>query len=56
MIKEHMIDKQKESRGNKICKIADSIKRNVNNVSKILEVKRRVTKKNTVKKQIKDSK
>ena len=51
-----MIDKQKESRGNKICKIADSIKRNVNNVSKILEVKRRVTKKNTVKKQIKDSK
>ena len=56
MIKEHIIDKQKESRGNKICKIADFIKRNVNNGSKIWEVKRRVAKKNTVKKQIKDSK
>ena len=56
MIKEHIIDKQKETRGNKIRKIADSIKRNVNNGSKIWEVKRRVTKKNTVKKQIKDSK
>ena len=56
MIKEHIIDKQKESRGNKIRKIADSIKRNVNNGSKIWEVKRRVTKENTVKKQIKDSK
>ena len=50
MIKEHIIDKQKETRGNKIRKIADSIKRNVNNGSKIWEVKRRVTKKNTVKK------
>ena len=56
MIKEHIIDKQKESRGNKIIKIADSIKRNVNNGSKIWEVKRRVTRKNTVKRQIKDSK
>ena len=43
MIKEHMIDKLKRSRGNKIRKIADSIKRNVNNRSKIWEVKRRVT-------------
>ena len=56
MIKEHIIDKQKESRGNKIIKIADSIKKNVNNGSKIWEVKRRVTRKNTVKKQINDSK
>ena len=56
MIKEHIIDKQKESRGNKIIKIADSIKRNVNNGSKIWEVKRRVTRKNTVKRQINDSK
>ena len=56
MIKEHMIDKLKRSRGNKIRKIADSIKRNVNNRSKIWEVKRRVTKKNAVKRQIKDSK
>ena len=55
MIKEHILDKQKESRENKICKIADSIKRNVNNGSNIWEVKRGVTKKNTHKKQIKDS-
>ena len=44
MIKEHIIDKLKESRGNKICKTADSIKRNVNNESKIWEVKKSVTK------------
>ena len=35
---------------------ADSIKTNVNNGSKIWEVKSRVTRKNTVKRQIKDSK
>ena len=35
MIKEHIIDKLKESRGNKVHKIADSIKRNVDNGSKI---------------------
>ena len=35
MIKEHVIDKLKESRGNKVHKIADSIKRNVDNGSKI---------------------
>ena len=56
MIKEHMIDKLKRSRGSKIRKIADNIKRNVNSRSKIWEVKRRVTKKNAVKRQIKDSK
>ena len=56
MIKEHIIDKLKESRGNKVHKIADSIKRNVDNGSKIWEVKRRVTKNNAVKRQIKDSK
>ena len=56
MKKEHIIDKQKEGRGNKIRKIADSIKRNVNNGSKIWDVKRRVTKKDTVKKKIKYSK
>ena len=56
MIKEHIIDKLKESRGNKICKTADSTKRNVNNESKIWEVKRSVTKKNAVKRQLKDSK
>ena len=56
MIKEHVIDKLKESRGNKVHKIADSIKRNVDNGSKIWEVKRRVTKNNAVKRQIKDSK
>ena len=39
-----------------MCKIADTIKRNVINGSKIWEVKRRVTRKNTVKRQIKDSK
>ena len=55
MIKEHIIDKLKESRG-KICKTADSIKRNVNNESKIWEVKKSVTKKNAVKRQLKDSK
>ena len=35
MIKEHITDKLKESRGNKVHKIADSIKRNVDNGSKI---------------------
>ena len=35
IIKEHIIDKHKESRGNKIRKIVDSIKRNLNNGSKI---------------------
>ena len=56
MITEHIIDKQKGSRENKTCKIADSIKRNVNNGSKLWEVKRRVARKNTDKRQIKDSK
>ena len=55
-IREHLIDKLKKSRGNKVRKIADSIKRNVDNGSKIWEVKRRVTKKKAVKRQIKDSK
>ena len=55
-IREHIIDKLKKSRGNKVRKIADSIKRNVDNGSKIWEVKRRVTKKKAVKRQIKDSK
>ena len=36
--------------------MADSVKRNVNNGSKIWEVKRRVKKNNEVKKHIKDSK
>ena len=44
--KEEIIDK-KENRGNKIHKKGDSIKKNVNNRSKIWEVKRRVAKKNT---------
>ena len=56
MIKEHIINKLKESRENKVRKIADSIKRNVDNGSKIWEVKRRVTKNKAVKRQIKDSK
>ena len=56
MTKEHIIDKLKESRGNKVRKIAESVKRNVDNGSKIWEVKRRVTKKKAVKRQIKDSK
>ena len=56
MIKGHIIDKLKESRGNKVRKIAESVKRNVDNGSKIWEVKRRVTKKKAVKRQIKDSK
>ena len=56
MIKEHIINKLKESRENKVRKIADSIKRNVDNGSKIWEVKRRVTKNKAVKRQINDSK
>ena len=40
-IKEHIIDKQKEIRGSKLHKIADSIKTNVNNGSKIWEEKKR---------------
>ena len=35
MIKGHIIDKLKESRGNKVRKIAVSIKRNVDNGKKI---------------------
>ena len=45
-------NKEKESRRGKINKIGDIIRRNVNNRSKIWEVKRRLTKKNTVTKQI----
>ena len=56
MIKEHIINKLKESREKKVRKIADSIKRNVDNGSKIWEVKRRVTKNKAVKRQINDSK
>ena len=56
MIKDHIIDKLKESRRNKVRKIVDSIKRNADIGSKIWEVKRKVTKKNAVKRQIKDSK
>ena len=56
MIKEHIINKLKESRENKVHKIADSIKRNVDNGSKIWEVKRRVTESKAVKRQINDSK
>lgn len=54
--KKHIADKQKENGRNKIQKIANSITRNVNNRRKIWAVKRRVTKKNAIKKQIKDSK
>ena len=45
IIREHIIDKKKESRSNKIKKIAEDIRENVNNRGKIWEVKRRITQK-----------
>ena len=45
MIREHIIDKKKESRSNKIKKIAEDITENVNNGGKIWQVKRRITRK-----------
>ena len=49
IIREHIIDKKKESRSNKIKKIAEDIRENVNNRGKIWEVKRRITRKKEVK-------
>ena len=45
IMREHKIDKKKESRSNKIKKIAGNIRENVNNGGKIWEVKRRITQK-----------
>ena len=42
IIREHLIDKKKESRSNKIKKVAEDIRENVNNGGKIWEVKRRI--------------
>ena len=53
IIREHRIDKEKESRSNKIKKIAEDIKENVNNGGKIWEEKRRITRKKEVKYPIK---
>ena len=49
IIREHIIDKKKESRSNKIKKIAEDIRENVNNGRKIWEVKGRITRKKEVK-------
>ena len=45
ILKEHIIDKLKESRAAKISKVAESIKNNVDNGGKIWEVKRKLKKK-----------
>ena len=45
VLKEHIIDKLKESRAAKISKAAESSKNNVENGSKIWEVKRKIKKK-----------
>ena len=45
VLKEHIIDKRKESRAAKISKAAESAKNNVENGSKIWEVKRKIKKK-----------
>ena len=44
ILKEHIIDKLKESRAAKISKVAESIKNNVDNGGKIWEVKRKLIK------------
>ena len=53
IIREHTIDKKKESRSNKIKKVAEDIRENVNNGRKIWEVKRRIAGKKEVKYPIK---
>ena len=45
LLKEHITDKIKESRGNQIKRIAESISNNVDNGRKIWEVKRKVKRK-----------
>ena len=45
IIREHITDKKKESRSNKIKKIAEDIRENVNKGGKSWEVKRRITRK-----------
>ena len=45
ILKEHIIDKLKESRATKISKVAELIKNNVDNGGKIWEVKRKLKKK-----------
>ena len=44
ILKEHMIEKLKESRATKISKVAESIKNNVDNGGIIWEVKRKLKK------------
>ena len=45
IIREHIIDKKKEIRSNKIKRLAEDIRENANNGGKIWEVKRRITRK-----------
>ena len=57
IIKEHVVDRNKEIRGIKVKKIAEQIISNINNVAKIWEVKRRMeqkTKKIQIKHQLKN--
>ena len=49
IIREHVIDKKKESRSNKIKKVAEDIREYVNNGGKIWEAKRRTARKKEVK-------
>ena len=57
IIKEHVVDRNKEIRGIKVKKIAEQIISNIDNVAKIWEVKRRMeqkTKKIQIKHQLKN--
>ena len=49
IIREYIIGKKKESRSNKIKKVAEDIRENVNNRGKNWEVKRRITRRKEVK-------
>ena len=57
IMKEHIVDKNKEIRGIKVKKIVERIRSNINNGAKIWEIKRRIeqkTKKTRVKHQLKN--
>ena len=49
IIREYIIGKKKESRSNKIKKVAEDIRENVKNRGKNWEVKRRITRRKEVK-------
>ena len=48
IIKEHIVDRNKEVKGIKVKKIAERIRSNIKNGAKILEVKRRIEQKTKI--------